>query len=98
MRRMQNKQALRRWVHYGMIAVSAVWVLAIPTWTVMAYRAGTTEHYQALYDDKDKLSEIAFGQAISSGFCCPTVPYALCMGILSLARLALRPPGESDNW
>jgi hypothetical protein len=96
--KVQNKQALRRWVNYGMIAVTAVWALAIPTWIVLAYRAGTTEHYQALYEDKNELFGIAFGQALSAGFCCPTVPYAICMAILAFASLALRPPGESEKW
>ena len=95
---MPSKQELQRWVQYGMIAVTAVWLLAIPTWGVLAYRAGTTEHYQSLYEDKNKLYEIAFGQALTSGFCCPTVPYAICMAILALVLLALRPPGEKDHW
>lgn len=95
---MGSKQVLLRWVKYGMIGVTGVWIIAIPIWILLAYRAGTTEHYQALYPDKNELFEIAFGQALSAGICCPTVPYAICMGILGFAYVALRPPEEKDNW
>ncbi|HEX5102496.1 MAG TPA: hypothetical protein VFV87_01715 [Pirellulaceae bacterium] len=96
---MGNKLVLQRWVNYGMVAATVVWIVAIPMWGVLAYRAATTEHYQALYADrKDELFEIALGQALTSGLCCPTVPYAICMGMLALVTLALRPPGEKDNW
>jgi hypothetical protein len=95
---MLNKQNLRRSVNYGMIAVTVFWILAIPTWDWLAYRAGTTEHYQSLYPDKSELHELALGQALSAGLCCPTVPYAICMGILALAAVALRRPGKEDNW
>ncbi len=95
---MGNRQELQRWVQYGMIAITAVWILAIPIWMVLAYRAGTTPHYQSLYADKNELHQIALGQALSAGFCCPTVPYAICLAVLAMAYLALRPPGESEHW
>ncbi len=98
MRNMANKLELQRWAKYGMIAATVVWLIAIPTWGVLAYRAATTEHYQSLYADKNELHEIALGQALTSGLCCPTVPYLICMTVLALVTKALSPPGQEDHW
>lgn len=81
---------------HAMVAITVIWILAIPTWGWLAYRAATTEHYQSLYADKNELFEMAFGQALTSGLCCPTVPYLLYMAVLGSVAFAFKPAEKSD--